>query len=77
MIIRIFCKITFLPVVRRDAGLYKLRYIIERFFRSVIDMRRLVTRFEILSRNFLATIHIFAIRLRINRVHTPVVNYQH
>ena len=38
----------------------------QRFFCTMKDMRRLATRFEKLSRNFLAMIHIFAIRLWIN-----------
>jgi len=49
-----------------DPGLYKMRNIVERFFCTMKDMRRLATRFEKLSRNFLAMIHIFAIRLWIN-----------
>ncbi len=49
-----------------DTGLYKMRNIVEPFFCIMQDMRRLATRFEKLSRNFLAMIHIFAIRLWIN-----------
>ncbi len=52
--------------IPHDAGLYKMRNIIERFFCTMKDMRRLATRFEKLSRNFLAMVHIFAIRLWIN-----------
>jgi transposase len=52
--------------ISHDAGLYKMRNIVERFFCTMKDMRRLATRFEKLSRNFLAMIHIFAIRLWIN-----------
>ncbi len=52
--------------VAHDAGLYKMRNIVERFFCAMKDMRRLATRFEKLSRNFLAMVHIFAIRLWIN-----------
>ena len=53
--------------IPHDAGLYKMRNIVERFFCTIMkDMRRLATRFEKLSRNFLAMIHIFAIRLWIN-----------
>ncbi|MBL1434815.1 MAG: transposase, partial [Rhodobacteraceae bacterium] len=33
-----------------------------RFFCRMKDMRRLATRFEKLSRNFLAMLHLFAIR---------------
>ena len=43
-----------------------MRNIVERFFCTMKDIRRLATRFEKLSRNFLAMIHIFAIRLWIN-----------
>tara|TARA_B100001971_G_scaffold203512_1_gene218463 strand:+ start:704 stop:835 length:132 start_codon:yes stop_codon:yes gene_type:complete len=43
-----------------------MRNIVERFFCTMKDMRRLATRFEKLSCNFLAMIHIFAIRLWIN-----------
>ena len=43
-----------------------MRNIVERFFCTMKNMRRLATRFEELSRNFLAMIHIFAIRLWIN-----------
>ena len=46
----------------RGAGLYKMRTIVEPFFRTMKDMRRLATRFEKRSRNFLAMIHVFAIR---------------
>ena len=52
--------------VPHDAGLYKMRNIVERFFCTMKDMRRIATRFEKLSQNFLAMIHIFAIRLWIN-----------
>ena len=52
--------------IPHDPGLYKMRNIVERFFRTMKDMRRLATRFEKLSCNFLAMIHIFAIRLWIN-----------
>ncbi len=52
--------------ILHDAGLYKMRNIVECFFSTMKNMRRLATRFEKLSRNFLAMIHIFAIRLWIN-----------
>ena len=52
--------------IPHDAGLYKMRNIVERFFCTMKDMRRLATRFEKLTRNFLAMVHIFAIRLWIN-----------
>ncbi len=49
--------------ISHDTGLYKLRNIVERFFCTMKDMRRNATRFEKPSRNFLAMIHIRAIRL--------------
>ncbi len=52
--------------IPHNASLYKMRNIVERFFCTMKDMRRLATRFEKLSRNFLAMVHIFAIRLWIN-----------
>ena len=52
--------------IPHDAGLYNMRNIVERFFCIMKDMRRLATRFEKLSCNFLAMVHIFAIRLWIN-----------
>lgn len=56
--------------IPHDANLYAMRNIVERFFCKMKDMRRLATRFEKLSQNFLAMVHIFAIRLWCNRVHT-------
>ncbi len=52
--------------IPHDANRYRTRNIVERFFCIMKDMRRLATRFEKLSRNFLAMVHIFAIRLWIN-----------
>lgn len=52
--------------IPHDASLYARRNIVERFFCSMKDMRRLATRFEKLKRNFLSMIHIFAIRCWIN-----------
>ncbi len=52
--------------IPHDKGLYRMRNIVERFFCTMKDMRRLATRFEKLSTNFLAMVHIFAIRLWIN-----------
>jgi transposase len=49
-----------------DGALYKMRNIVERFFCTMKNMQKLVTRFEKLSRNFLAMVYIFAIRLWIN-----------
>ncbi len=48
--------------IPHDKNLYRMRNIVERFFCKMKDMRRLATRFEKLSRNFLAMVHIFAIR---------------
>ena len=48
--------------IPHDPNLYAMRNIVERFFCKMKDMRRLATRFEKLSRNFLAMLHIFAIR---------------
>jgi len=47
---------------RHDAALYKQRNLVERFFCKMKDMRRLATRFEKTARNFLAMLHLFAIR---------------
>ena len=52
--------------ISHDAGLYNMRNIVERFFCTMQDMRRLATRFEKLSSTFLAMIHISAMRLWIN-----------
>ena len=52
--------------IPHDASLYAQRNIVERFFCTMKDMRRLATRFEKLKRNFLSMIHIFAIRCWIN-----------
>jgi len=43
-----------------------MRNLVERFFCRMKDMRRLTTRYEKLKRNFLAMVHIFAIRCWIN-----------
>jgi len=45
-----------------DANLYAQRNIVERFFCKMKDIRRLATRFEKLGRNFIAMLHLFAIR---------------
>lgn len=52
--------------IPHDENLYRMRNIVERFFCKMKDMRRLATRFEKLSRNFLAMVHIFPIRQRCN-----------
>jgi transposase len=49
-----------------DAALYAQRNIVERFFCTLKDMRRLATRFEKLARNFLAMAYLCAIRLWID-----------
>ena len=48
--------------ISHDTNLYAMRNIVERFFCKMKDRPKLATRFEKLSRNFLAMIHIFAIR---------------
>ena len=48
--------------IPHDANLYRRRNIVERFFCTMKDMRGLATRYEKLSDNFLAMVHIFAIR---------------
>ena len=52
--------------VQHDANLYAMRNIVERFFCKMKDMRRLSTRFEKYAQNFLAMIHLFAIKCWIN-----------
>jgi len=52
--------------IPHDKSLYRMRNIVERFFCSMKDMRRLATRFEKLSANFLAMVHIYAIRVYCN-----------
>jgi len=52
--------------IPHDVSLYRMRNIVERFFCTMKDMRRLTTRYEKLSANFLAMVHIFAIRLWLN-----------
>ena len=59
-------KISAKTPIPHDVNLYRMRNIVERFFCTMKDMRRLATRFEKLSQNFLAMVHIFAIRLWIN-----------
>lgn len=46
--------------------IYRERNIIERFFCRFKDMRRLSQRFDKLARNFLAAVHLFAIRRWLN-----------
>lgn len=47
---------------RYNKRLYRERNIIERFFCRFKDMRRLSQRFDKLARNYLAAVHLFAIR---------------
>jgi ABC-type protease/lipase transport system fused ATPase/permease subunit len=58
--------------IPHDKVLYRMRNIVERFFCTMKDMKRLTTRHEKLSSNFLAIAHIFAIILWANCVHTLV-----
>ena len=51
---------------RMTHDIYAMRNLVERFFCRMKDMRRLTTRYEKLKRNFLAMVHIFAIRCWIN-----------
>ena len=52
--------------IAHDSKLYAKRNIVERFFCKMKDMRRLSTRFEKYAQNFLAMLHIFAIKCWIN-----------
>jgi transposase len=52
--------------IPHDANLYAMRNIVERFFCKMKDNRRLSTRFEKYAQNFLAMLHIFAIKCWIN-----------
>lgn len=52
--------------IPHDPKLYAMRNLVERFFCRMKDMRRLTTRYEKLKRNFLAMVHIFAIRCWLN-----------
>ena len=48
--------------IPHDANLYAMRNIVERFFCTMKDMRRLSSRFEKLARNFKSMLYLFAIR---------------
>ncbi|VAV92467.1 Mobile element protein, partial [hydrothermal vent metagenome] len=48
--------------IPHDTNLYAMRDIVERFFCKMKDMRRLSTRFEKHAQNFLAMLHLFAIK---------------
>ena len=52
--------------VDHDPDLYAQRNIVERFFCRMKDMRRLATRFEKNTINFLSMIQLFAIRCWVN-----------
>ena len=52
--------------IAHDPDIYAQRNLVERFFCRMKDMRRLTTRYEKLKRNFMSTIHIFAIRCWLN-----------
>jgi len=49
-------------LIPHDTNLYAMRNIVERFFCKMKDMRRLSTRFEKHATNFLAMLHLFAIK---------------
>jgi transposase len=49
-----------------DERLYRTRNIVERFFCTVKNVRRLTSRYENLSTNFLTMVYIIAVRLWIN-----------
>jgi len=46
--------------------LYAMRNLVERFFCRMKDMRRLTMRYEKLKQNYLAVVHMFAIRCWLN-----------
>lgn len=52
--------------IAHDPDLYAMRNLVERFFCKMKDMRRLTTRYEKLKTNFLAMVHMFAIRCWLN-----------
>jgi transposase len=58
--------------VPHDANLCAMRNIVERFFCEMKDMRKLSTRFEKYTQNFLAMLHLFAIKCWINWIHTLI-----
>ena len=53
--------------IPHDKNLYAMRNIVERFFTRMKDMRRLASRFEKRAINFLAMVHLFCIRMYLNR----------
>ena len=52
--------------------LYAMRNLVERFFCRMKDMRRLTMRYEKLKQNYLAMVHMFAIRCWLNWVQTLI-----
>ena len=50
----------------KDRELYRLRYLVEKFFHSLKRFRRLGTRYEKSARNFLALVHIACTRMWLN-----------
>ena len=50
----------------KDRELYKLRYLVERFFHSLKRYRRLATRYEKSARNYLALVHLACVRMWLN-----------
>ena len=58
--------------IRHDKALYCMCNIVEMFFCTMKDMKKLTTRYEKLSSNFMAMAHISAIRLLANCFHTLV-----
>lgn len=56
--------------IPHDPEIYAQRNLVERFFCRMKDMRRLTTKYKKLKRNFVSMGHIFAIRCRLNCVHT-------
>jgi transposase len=50
----------------KDRKLYRLRYLVERFFHGLKRFRRLSTRYEKTARNFLAMLHVACTRMWLN-----------
>ncbi len=48
-----------------DPELYRQRNLVERFFNRLKHIRRIATRYDKLARNFLASVALVSIRLRI------------
>ena len=56
--------------IPQDKNLYAMRNIVERFFRKMKDMRRLVTRFDKHAADFQYMLFMVAIRCWLNCAHT-------